>query len=247
MPTLLQRLVFQVGPVPNERAFVLSSVSTDGHYISLRPFVKPRNASEEAFPFEWVFAGTNQNVVVNQKSEAIVTQDFNNWFDSNVYLNLPNTHRGEINTTWENWESGCIAETGSVFPAGRELDGVPFFELWQPLDSTRDELVVSTPQNEKSASSAKSIVFKTTEGSGFDGLVVVTGRWAQGFLSKQNDGTINGMNFIRTLETGNSNVVQTLLQYGRDADKFPRKFDGIKLGDVVEANGLKWEVIESYL
>lgn len=247
MPSLLSRVVFQVGPVPNERASVLSSVSNDGHFISLRPFVRPKNASEEAFPLEWAFAGTNQNVVVKQKSEGVVTQDFDFWFDSNAYLNIPNTHRGVINTLWETWESGSISETGSVFPAGRDFDGVSFFELWQPVDPTREELVLANAKNEATASSAKSVVFKTAENSGYDGLVIATGRWAQGFLSKQLDGTVGGLNFIRTLETGNSNTAEVLFQFGQEADKFPRKFDGVKIGDVVDVNGLKWEVIESYL
>lgn len=247
MPTLLNRVVFQVGPTPNERASVLSSVSNDGHFISLRYFVKPQNASEEAFPLEWAFAGTNQNVSVRQGGPGVVYQDFNFWFDSNVYLNVPNTHRGVINTKWETWESGSISETGSVYPAGPELAGVPFFELWQPLDPTQDELVIASPKNSASASSAKSIVFKAAPGSGYDGLVVATGRWAQGFLSRQNEGTVGGLNFIRTVESGESHTVQTLFEYGKDSDKFPRKFDGVKLGDVVDVNGLKWEVIESYL
>ena len=55
MPALLKRLLFQVGPHPNERTFTLSSVSTDGHYISLRPFVKP-SGDELSFPFgRWVW------------------------------------------------------------------------------------------------------------------------------------------------------------------------------------------------
>lgn len=247
MPELLKRLVFQVGPVPNERAFALSSVSNDGHLISLRPFVKPQGPSEQKFPFEWAFAGTNKDVAVTQVKPNVVNQDFSFWFDANVYLNVPNTHRGVIKTSWETWESGCIAETGEVFPHGGDKDGISFFELWQPLDPTKEELVIKAEKNEATAASAKSIVFKTASGSGYDGLVVVTGKWAQGFLSKQNVGTIEGLNFIRTQEVETSSVAEVVLQYGEECQKFPREFNGVKLGDVVDVDGLKWEVIESYL
>ena len=84
MPALLKRLLFQVGPHPNERTFTLSSVSTDGHDISLRPFVKP-SGDELSFPFEWAFAGTNETVKVNDQGNGVVTQDFNFWLDTNVY------------------------------------------------------------------------------------------------------------------------------------------------------------------
>lgn len=246
MPALLKRVAFQVGLVPNERAFALSSVSNDGHYISLRPFVKPQGPSEEAFPFEWAFAGTNKHVTVTQVKPNVVNQDFDFWFDVNVYLDAPNTHRGVIKTTWETWESGCLAEAGTVFPEGLDNEGVSFFELWQPLDPTKKELVMKSEKNEASADSAKSIVFKVAEGSGYDGLLIVTGKWAQGFLSKQNVGKIEGLNFIRAQETETSSVAEVLFQYGNECNKFPRRFTGVKVGDVVDVNGLKWDVIESY-
>lgn len=245
--SLLKRIVFQVGPVPNERAFGLTSLSNDGHFISLRPFVKTHGPSEEQFPFEWAFAGTNKNNTVTKVKEGVVNQDFNFLFDVNVYLNVPNTHRGEIKTVWTNWESGCIAENGHVYPAGADQEAVPFFELWQPLDPTKAELVIPLKEEDLKAKSAKSIVFQVGNDSGYDGLLIVTGKWSQGFLSKKNDGTIKGLNFIRSLETNDSSSLQTLLNYGVDSAKFPTNFNNVKKGDVVNAGGLKWKVIESNL
>lgn len=245
--SLLKRIAFQVGPVPNERAFAMTSLSNDGHFISLRPFVKTHGPSEEEFPFEWAFAGTNKNNTVTNVKEGVVNQDFNFLFDVNVYLNVPNTHRGEIKTIWTNWESGCIAENGHVYPAGADKEAVPFFELWQPLDPTKSELVIPFKEEDLKAKSAKSIVFKVGSDSGYDGLLIVTGKWSQGFLSRKNDGTIKGLNFIRSLETNDSSSLQTLLSYGVDSAKFPTKFNIVKKGDVVDAGGLKWEVIESNL
>lgn len=247
MPSLLKRIAFQVGPVPNERAFALTSLSDDGHFISMRPFVKPSGPSEQKFPFEWAFAGTNKNVTVTKVKEGVVNQDFNFLFDVNVYLNLPESHRGEIKTTWTNWESGCIAENGHVYPAGADQEAVPFFELWQPLDPTKKELVIPFNEKDLESKTAKSIVFKVSSDSGYDGMLIVTGKWSQGFLSKKNDGTIKGLNFIRSVETDDSSAPQTLLKYGVDSAKFPKKFNNVKKGDAVAVEGLKWEVIESNL
>lgn len=239
MPSLLKRVVFQVGSVPNERAFALSSVSNDGHFVSLRPLCKPVTKAEKEFPFEWAFGGTNRDVTVTEVKEGVVKQDFNFGFDANVYLNTPNTHRGLIETLWENWDSGCIAETGKVYPAGVDKEGVSFFELWQPVDPSKEELVM------EASDTGKSIVFKTKNGSGYDGLFIVTGQWSQGFLSKNGEGTTKGLNFIRLLERPSG--LKILLRYGVDFEKFPTKVCGVSKGDVLNFGGIEWEVIESHI
>lgn len=123
-------------------------------HLFLRLFVKP-SGDELSFPFEWAFAGTNETVKVNDQGNGVVTQDFNFWLDTNVYLNVPNTHRGEVNTTWKNWDSGCVEETGAVYPFGADKESVSFRELWQPVDPSREDLVIVSPNNEKFSSNAK--------------------------------------------------------------------------------------------
>ncbi|CCC69893.1 hypothetical protein NCAS_0D03120 [Naumovozyma castellii] len=238
MPSLLKRILFEVAGHPNERTLTLSSASNDGHFISLRPLVKPSTEAEKKFPFEWAFAGTNANIKITPKSEGVAAQDFNFWFDANVYLNVPNTHRGEVNTTWTTWESGCIQETGKVFPFGKDKEGVSFMELWQPVDANRDELIITNDANSK----GKSIVFKV-DNAEYEGLVIVVGKWTQGFLSKKNGNSIEGLNFLRLLER-ESGKVEALVDYGKDAQKFPRDFANLKKGSSVDVNGLTWEVIE---
>ncbi|CAI4046728.1 Hri1p SKDI_12G3330 [Saccharomyces kudriavzevii IFO 1802] len=244
MPALLKRLLFQVGPQPNERTFTLSSVSDEGHYISLRPFVKPSGSSESAFPFEWVFAGTNKSVKVSDLGNGVVTQDFNFWLDTNVYLNVPNTHRGEVNTTWKDWDSGCIEETGAVYPFGPEKESVSFRELWQPVDPSREDLVIVSPNGEKFTSNAKSIVLKVTD-EAYDGLVIIVGRWVQGFLSKKDQGTTEGLNFVRLLER-DSGKFESLLSFGKEVKKIPQSYENLKNGSTVTIEGLNWEVIEHH-
>ncbi|AQZ13221.1 HRI1 (YLR301W) [Zygosaccharomyces parabailii] len=245
MPQLLKRLAFRVGAVPNERTNTLTSISNDGHYISLRPLIQLNTASEEEFPFEWVFAGTSKDIKVTHVKQGVVKQDFNFWLDTNRYLNVPNSHCGEINTVWTEWDSGSLAENGQVFPTGKGNPGVPFFELWHPLDPNRSDYVLLSGKKEIDlAAKAKSVVFKVVEGQGYDGMVIVTGNWAQGFLSKHDDGTVNGLNFLRTL-TKYDGSKEAFVLYGPDAEKFPQEYSGFKVGDHAVLDGLKWEVIES--
>ncbi|GCE97973.1 eIF2 alpha kinase Hri1 [Zygosaccharomyces mellis] len=245
MPQLLKRLAFQVGSVPNERTTTFTSISNDGHYISLRPLVNLNTTSEEEFPFEWVFAGLNSDVKLVPISEGVVEQDFNFWLDTNRYLNLPNTHRGEVQTTWTQWDSGSVAENGEVFPNGSASPGVPFFELWHPLDPNRvEQVLLNDPLTTAEASKARSIVFRVRSGQGYDGLVIVTGRWAQGFLSKENDATVDGLNFLRTVELEDGSR-EAIILYGSDAEKFPQEYLGYEAGGHVEVHGLEWDVIES--
>lgn len=239
MPALLKRALFQVNDTPNERTSALSSVSNDGHYISIRAFVKPRSQAEEQFPFEWAFAGTNKDINVTKVNDGVVKQDFNFGFDVNVYLNIPNTHRGTVQTVWTNWDSGCIAEHGTVYPGGSDQPGVKFFELWQPVDPSKEDLVMVSSNTD----TGKSIVFKT-DSSSFQGLFIITGKWSQGYLAKSGESTLKGLNFIRTVEK--SQKVETLFQYGVDSEKFPSPTSSVTKGDIVDSNGIKWEVIEAY-
>lgn len=240
MPSLFKRIAFEVAGHPNERTLTLSSGSNDGHYISLRPLVKPATPEEKAFPWEWVFAGTKDDIDVTVKENG-AQQVFKFWFDANVYLNTPNTHRGAVDTFWETWDSGCLKESGTVFPFGKDKEGVDFVELWQPIDAERDEMIIQNHADSK----GRSITFKV-DNDQYSGLVIVVGRWTQGFLAKKGGASTEGLSFVRTLETAKGET-KTLEQYGADVAKFPTKFTDIKKGDKVDVNGLTWDIIEAYL
>ncbi|CCH61155.1 hypothetical protein TBLA_0E00940 [Henningerozyma blattae CBS 6284] len=238
MPSIAKRVAFQVGSDIFERTSTFSSASNNGYYISLRPLVKPSKTSEIEFPLEWAFCGTPDNIKITQKSENVTTQDFNFWLDTNTYLNVPNTHRGEVNTTWETWECGSLKESGSVFPNGKSSPGVNFIELWQPMRIDKSEEVV----NITGVNNGRSIVFKVDD-SNYQGLVVVVGKWVQGYLSKKNDGTIKGLNFIRSVQQADESY-ETTFKYGSDISKFPTNFTNLKVGEDVTVNGLAWTVVE---
>lgn len=240
MPSLFKRIAFEVAGQPNERTLTLSSGSNDGHYISLRPLVNPSTPEEKAFPWEWAFAGTKDDVDVTVKENG-AQQVFKFWFDANVYLDIPNTHRGSVNTFWETWESGAIKESGTVYPFGADKEGVNFIELWQPVDAQRDELIIQNHADSK----GRSITFRV-DNDEYTGLVIVVGRWAQGFLARKNGSTTKDLNFIRTLETAQGET-KTLRAFGTNINKFPTQFTDIKKGDKVDVNGLTWDVIEAYL
>ena len=120
-----------------------------------------------------------------------------------------------------------------------------FRELWQPVDPSRDDLVIVSPNNETFSSNAKSIVLKVND-EAYDGLVIIVGRWVQGFLSKKNQGTIDGLNFIRLLEN-DSGKFESLLSYGEEAKRIPQSYENIKKGSIITSNGLNWEVIEYHV
>ncbi|SCU81418.1 LAFA_0C04786g1_1 [Lachancea sp. 'fantastica'] len=242
MVVLNKRYTFQVGQAPaNERTLTLTSASNEGYFISLRPFVQP-NASEKEFPFEWGFAGSPASAKMGKKDAETDTVDFDFEFDTNVHLNLENTHRGVIKTLWKTWESGLVEERGQVFPFGDDKEGFDFFELWQPLDSTRPGFVV-LDDNSADQEKARSVVL-TVDTDEYKGLVTVVGRWAQGILFKKSENTINGINFLRAVEQQEGSW-KTLLQYGSDFSKFPKSFVA-SLDSAVEGNsGLTWRVVES--
>lgn len=237
MPALLKRLAFQVGNSINERTCTYSSVSDDGHFISLRPLVKPYTEGEKKFPFEWAFAGLNKDVTVKKVSEDEVTQDFDFWLDSNRYLNVPNTHKGIVNTNWKTWESGCMKETGTVFPFGVDKPGVEFMELWQPLDASQAEEAIAPIGG--TGAKVRSIVLKA-DTSKFQGLMIVVGQWIQGYLSAKGGDSIEGISFIRAIEYG-----ETIFEYGTGVAKFPRTFDDVEVGSSIHLGGVGWEVIEA--
>lgn len=245
---LFKRLAFQVGPNISENTFTLSSVSKQGHFISLRPFTKPTKEQEE-FPFEWVFAGTNEHVKVtpttDSEGNAVLQQDFDMQFDTNVYLGVENTHRGVINTFWKTWNSGCLEETGKVFPFGKDKEGVPFMELWQPVDpSVKDLVMVNAGDGNSAPASVRSVVLQVSAGQGYEGLIVIVGNWAQGYIAKEGVNSVEGLNFIRYyIENDKASKVYT--QFGADANKFPTELSSISVGSNVAVNGLKWDVIEA--
>lgn len=244
MASLQKRMVFQVLPnPPNERTLTLSSTTKNGHFISIRPFIKPSNDEEKAFPFEWAFAGTSASAKATKKDERTVGINFNFQFDTNVYLQIPNTHRGEIKTLWKDWDSGCVEETGKVYPFGADGEAFSFLELWQPVDPTRDEFVI-LPNGSKSDINAKSIAL-SLKNDEFEGLIIIVGKWCQGILFKKNDGTVKGINFIRAIQRENGKW-ENLLKFGPDFDKFPSEFHA-KEGSTVVSGGVSWEVIESNL
>ncbi|EDO17078.1 hypothetical protein Kpol_530p48 [Vanderwaltozyma polyspora DSM 70294] len=241
MPAFLKRLIFQVGDQASERTYTYTSVSNDGHYISLRPLIRPKDDKEREFPVEWAFAGLNTDIRVTKIDEYTVTQDFNFWIDINRYLKVPNIHQGEVHTTWKRWESECLEETGTVYPFGPDKEGVNFMELWQPLDSNRVEDVVAPIGMDNSKD--RSVVLKIDD-SKYEGLMIVVGKWAQGLMTKKGESSTDGINMIRSVETS-TNSYKTLFSQGSNVDKFPSAFENLSKGTKVDVNGFEWEVIES--
>ncbi|SCU99653.1 LANO_0F02982g1_1 [Lachancea nothofagi CBS 11611] len=241
MVSLNKRCTFQVGQDPaNERTLTLSSSSNEGYFVSLRPFIAPKD-SEKQFPFEWAFAGGPASARVEKKDDKTDVVYFDFDFDTNVHLNAENTHRGTITTYWKKWESGLVEERGQVFPFGTEKEGVDFFELWQPVDVDQDALTILSDKS-PDQDIARSVVL-TVDNADYKGLVVAVGRWAQGILFKKNEHSIKGVNFLRSVELANGQW-ETQFEYGTDADRFPQKFIASK-GSTFYAKSLSWEVIES--
>ena len=241
MVSISKRYTFQVGDAPaDERTLTLSSASNEGYYISLRPFVQPSDAEKE-FPFEWAFAGSPGTAKHTKLDELRENIDFDFEFDTNVHLEVANTHRGVIETKWKKWESGLVEERGQVFPFGPEKQGVSFFELWQPIDATRADFV---PLGENSANqeSARSVVL-TLKDSNYKGLIVTVGSWTQGIIFKKDEHSVKGVSILRAVES--EGKTKNLLQFGSDFDKFPTSYIAEKGALVQGANNSQWEVVES--
>lgn len=237
MPQLLKRIAFGVGSTIAERTCTFSSVSNKGYYISLRPFVDVKE-NEKEFPLEWAFCGKPSNVTVKQVDEKLITQDFNFWLDTNDYLKVKDTHQGEVNTKWEIWDTGTLKESGTVYPLGKEKPGVDFIEIWQPMNVNESDEVVNTNGDNK----GRSIVLEV-DNDEYEGLIVIVGKWIQGYLSNIDDGTHKGLSFIRAIEKDDKSDIT--FKYGIDSSKFVTTgIDDLKLNDTVSANGLKWKVVE---
>lgn len=234
MPGLFKRILFEVAGTQNERTLTLSSTSTDGHFISLRPLVKPATKEEIEFPWEWVFAGLNTNVNVSVAGN-VTKQVFDMGFDANVYLGIENTHRGSIHTNWITWDSGCLQETGTVYPFGADKEGVDFVEVWQPIDANEEKFIMIDGE-----AKAKSITFQV-DTDDFEGLLIVVGNYAQGYLAQKGTNTTKGLNFLRTYND------KVLVEFGSNVSKFPTDYNNVKKGDKIEVEGLTWNVIEAYL
>ena len=239
MPSLLRRELFTVAGNSNERTLTLSSTSNDGHYLSLRPLVKPTTEAETAFPFEWAFFGTNEDIQSTIESPTKLTHVFDFGFDANVYLNTPNTHRGPVETHWIVWDSGCLQEAGFVFPFGSEKPGVEFMELWQPIDINRDEYVIVPEDKQKGRS-----VVLSVDCEKYHGMVIVVGKWVQGILADKRESTTLGLSFVRSVEESDGKY-KTLIKYGKDFEKFPTAFNDLSVGSSVDVNGATWKVLEA--
>ncbi|GMM55284.1 Hri1 protein [Maudiozyma humilis] len=222
-----------------ENTCTLTSESTDGHYISLRPLLAP-TAAQAAFPFEWAFAGTNKDITVSRVSADTVKEEFRFGFDTNVYLDVKPRHEGPVETYWQTIASGVRQETGEIFPAGKTQPGVKFMEMWQPVDFASEKLVIIGAE----AQQGRSVTLKI-DSAEFQGLVIVVGKWVQGFLSRKRAAAAEGLSFVRAFEVPGSNV-DTAVKFGKDFDKFPTLFDALKVGQTVDANGAQWEVIEAH-
>ncbi|KAH3903339.1 Hri1p SCDLUD_000965 [Saccharomycodes ludwigii] len=252
MVAVFKRELIQVIPnPPNERTFTLSTVTDKGHYISLRPLVKPTTEEEKKFPFEWGFGGRNTSVEIINVNSNSFKQNFVFELDLNEYLQIPNTHSGLINTLWTTWDSGCLEETGELFPFGKNKESVAFRELWQPIDPSKsvdfDHLTLKDGDDAHNGSKETSVALHIDNDT-FVGLVVVAGNILQGILFKKNDNTIKGTNFIRGIIASEEKKEFTYsIKYGEDVTSFPldlfTKHDSIKVGDVIS----QWKVIESNL
>ncbi|CAH01291.1 Hri1p [Kluyveromyces lactis] len=241
MVSLTKRVLFEVIPnPPDETTLTLSSTTNKGHYISVRPFV---NAEGKEFPFEWAFGGTSDHIELKKINERANSLNFNFKFDTNVKLNVPETHRGVIKTVFKTWDSGLVEETGSVFPWGTEGTEVKFRELWQPVDPTRLEFVELN--NEKDVDQAANSIALSVDNEEYEGLVIVVGRWIQGILFKKGVNTLDGINLFRS-QIDEKNSIVSLVKFGADADKFPQEVL-LNEGSITTSKGLEWSVIESNL
>lgn len=239
MPALSKRIAFEVNGSLLEETCTITSESTDGHYISLRPLLHPTE-EQAAFPFEWAFAGTSKDITVSTVSDDTVKQDFSFGFDSNKYLQIPNQHEGPVETYWKTIHNGVREETGEIFPMGKDKTGVKFMEMWQPIDFNKRDLVIIDGVER----SGRSVTLQIDNAEYF-GLVIVVGKWIQGFLSKKSEHSTSGLNFIRAFETAQGDL-DFVTKYGKDFNKFPTMYDALKQGTLVDSNGIQWSTLEAH-
>lgn len=153
---------------------------------------------------------------------------------------MPNQHEGPVETYWQTIHNGVRQEKGEIFPMGKDQPGVKFMELWQPIDFSKEDIVIT----DGSVTKGRSVTLQIDTAEYF-GLVIVVGQWIQGFLSKKGQNSKEGLSFIRAFETSQG-TVDTLVQYGADSNKFPTLFDALSVGTVVDANGASWKTLEAH-
>lgn len=237
MPALLQRKLMQVKPnAAYENTRTYSTVTNEGHYVSLRPFINP-SAEQEEFPFESLFGGLNKTVEVTKVDDTTVKQSFSFGIHSNRILGLP-MQDSPVHTVWKTWESGDMEETGTIHPFGLDKEGIDFVELWQPLDAeayeSKDTYRVG-PTSDK----ARSVALKM-DTKEYDGVVTIVGNIVQGLLHKKDDNTISAVRCVVDSETLRFKKYE--IKYGESLMQFPSELpESLVVGSFIHG----WEVIEA--
>ncbi|XBW34699.1 hypothetical protein QEN19_000266 [Hanseniaspora menglaensis] len=237
MPYLFQRKLMQVLPgQADESTRTLSSVSNEGHYVSLRPFIKAAKDQEE-FPFESCFAGFNKSCIVSKIDEKTTKQTFLFDIHSNRVLGIP-LQDAPLDTYWTTWVSGDIEERGTIHPNGPENEGIKFIELWQPIKAetylSKDNFLVGSTD-----STSRSITLKM-DSEQYYGIVVIVGDVVQGLLHKKKAKDISVLRCVVDKDTLRFKKYE--IKFGEDLMKFPIEVpSSITVGSFI--NG--WEIIES--
>lgn len=218
-----------------ENTRTLTTTTNSGHYLSLRPFINP-TAEQEEFPFEALFGGLNDSVIVSKIDNKTIKQDFLFGIHSNRILGLP-MQSSPVPTVWKTWESGDIQETGTVNPPGLENEGVDFVELWQPLNAdyyqSKDDYKVGlTAENSRSVT----LKIDTKE---FYGIVTIVGNIVQGLLHKKENSTISAIRCVVDSETLRFKKYE--IKYGESLLQFPSEIpESLVVGSFIHG----WEIIE---
>lgn len=236
MPSLFQRKLIQIKPEKaSEPTRTLSSVSNNGNYVSLRPYINVTPQVEE-FPFESSFAGLSTSCEVSRIDENNVKQSFKFDIHTNRILGIP-FQDSAVDTYWETWASGDIEETGTVHPFGLDKEGIDFVELWQPLNadtytSKTNFLVGETD------SKARSVTLKL-DSDDYYGIAVIVGDVVQGILNKKKTKEISALRCVIDKETLRFKKYE--IKFGPDLMKFPTELPvSLVVGSFI--NG--WEIIE---
>lgn len=238
MPELFQRKLIQVVPgKANEPTRTLSSVSNEGHYVSLRPLINPSEEEEESFPFESCFAGFKKSCIVSKINDTTVKQTFSFDIHSNRILGLP-MQETPLDTYWNTWLSGDIEETGTLHPFGDDKEGIDFIELWQPIKAetyeSKDSFFIG-----KTGSDARSVTLKL-DSEEYYGIVVIVGDFVQGLLHKKKAKEISALRCVVDKETLRFKKYE--IKFGVDLLKFPTEVpSSLVVGNFI--NG--WEIIEA--
>lgn len=236
MPSLLQRKLMQIKPQEAyENTRTLTTTTNKGHYLSLRPLINPTE-EQEKFPFEALFGGSSDSVIVSKIDDKTVKQDFLFGIHSNRILGLP-MQSFPLPTVWKTWESGDIQETGTVTPPGLNNEGIDFVELWQPLNAdvyqSKDDYRVGL-----TADNARSIALKI-DTKEFYGIVTIVGNVVQGLLHKKENNTISALRCVVDAETLRFKKYE--IKYGEAVLQFPSEIpESLVVGSFIHG----WEIIE---